>query len=187
MIAALGGFGLLQSIPISTVLAIIGLVLVAHGSYEVFFKPNFFLKWRITKWLKGRDWAVTTDKNPQFYFIIWAEDSDQRKIAITRSKDHKNILTFNTRIRQGENWETKLSGLTTSQRARLIEEMKIFFASKNLSYDGAVWPFDKLAAQTALPLDSNLSAHLVDVKAKEIIFAIIGVRSIVRKAIEQQR
>ena len=52
-----------------------------------------------------------------------------------------------------------------------------------MGYDGARWPLNELVVQHALPLDKQLSEHLVDLKAKEVINAVIGVRSLLRKAI----
>ncbi len=59
----------------------------------------------------------------------------------------------------------------------------MFFVSKDMAYSDAEWPLNKLAVQHALPLNSQLSEHVVDLKAKEVINAVIGVRSLIRKAI----
>jgi hypothetical protein len=187
VVAALAGFGLLQNIPTSIVLTIIGIGLIFHGSYEVFFKPHMFLERRLKRWLEVRHWSIRIEKDQHFYFVIWAEDESHRKIAISRHRNDKGVLAFTALVNQtGKTWEPKLDVLTGKQRTQLIEDIRVFFASKDMGYDGADWPFDKLTVQSALPLDSQLSEHLVDLKAKEVVNAIIGVRSLIRRAIVPQ-
>ena len=43
VVTALAGFDLLKSLPANITLVVIGLALILHGSYEVFFKPYLFL------------------------------------------------------------------------------------------------------------------------------------------------
>ena len=144
-----------------------------------------FIERRLKGWPKVRNWEIKVEENPKFSFIIWAEDDSHREVAITRDKHDKGVLSFAARMHIDKEWEPKLTKLTAGQRTRLIEDIHVFFAAKDVGYAGASWPLDKLAVQGALPLDQQLSEHLVDLKAKEIINAVIGVRSLIRKAIAQ--
>ncbi len=183
VVTALAGFNLLESLTANIILVVLGCSLILHGSYEVFFKPHMFLEKRIGNWLLSRHWIIRKEKNPQFDFIIWAEDNSHREVAITKSNGAKGILVFSASITKGKDWGSELARLTTSQRKQLIEDIIVFFTSKDIAYVGAIWPLDRLAVQHALRLDSQLSEHLVDLKAKEVINAVIGIRSLIRKAI----
>jgi hypothetical protein len=185
VMAALAGFGLLESLPANIVLVIIGIILILYGSYEVFFKPRAFLQKRLEKWLLRRNWNIRIEKNPQFYFIIWAEDDSHREVMISRDKKDKGILAFTALIHKDKDKDllSRLDRLADSQKGQLLEDIRIFFTSKDMGYGGAWWPLNKLSVQHALPLDYKLSEHLVDLKAKEVINAVIGVRSLIRKAV----
>lgn len=183
MVTALGGFGLLQNLPASIILVIIGIILICHGFYDIFLKPYMFLEKRLTKWLLTRNWKVQIEKRPGFYFILNAEDDSHREVVISRDNCDKGVLAFSAKIFLHKEWIPKLNSLTDIQKRQLIEDIKVFFATKDMGYGGASWPLDKLTVQHALPLDTNLSEHLVDLKAKEITNSIIGVHSIIRKVI----
>ena len=180
---ALAGFGLLGNLPANIVLIIIGISLILHGSYEVFFKPRAFLQKRLVKWLSRRNWKIRIERNPKFYFIIWAEDDSHREVMISRDKKDKGILAFTALIHKDKSLLSKLDRLTVTQRNQLLEDIRVFFATKDMGYVGAWWPLNKLSVQHALPLDYQLSEHLVDLKAKEVVNAVIGVRSLIRKAL----
>ncbi len=186
-VTALAGFGLLDSLPTNVVLAVIGVTLILHGSYEIFFKPRMFLQKRLTKWLLTRNWKIRADKNPNFNFIIWAKDNANREVMVSRDKKDKGIIAFTALIHEDSPKDrdllTKLDQLGANQRNRFVEDIKVFLASKDMGYEGALWPLNKLAVQHALSLDSQLSEHIVDLKAKEVINAVIVVRSLIRKAI----
>lgn len=182
VLSALSGFGIFQNLYVNIAIACIGVALIFHGLYELAFKPYVFLDKRLAAWLKKRNWKTNIEKKEPFYFIIWAEDDDGRKVAITKGKEDKGILAFSARIPVERDLLLALDKLTQGQRRQLLEDIKVFFASKNMSYSGADWPLTKLAVQGALPIDGQLSEHLIDLKAKEITMAIIGVRSLVRKA-----
>ena len=183
IVTALAGFNLLNSIPANIVLVVIGIALVLHGGYEVIFKPRYFLQKRIVKWLLRRNWKVKTDQHPNFYLIINAEDDSHREISITRDKKDNGILAFTIGNLVHPSWISGLNKLSKRERALLLEDIKILFTNKDMAYETVKWPLDKLAIQHALPLDQNLSEHLVDLEAKSVINTGIGVRSLIRKAI----
>lgn len=183
VIAGLSSFGLIQNRPASTVLVIIAVFLICHGAYEVWGKPRIFLERRIKGWLLKSNWSVEVEEKPEFYFIIWAKDDSHRELAITREKKAKGILAFTAVVPREKDWDFKLARLTATQQYQLVEDIKIFLASKDIGYDGVEWPLEKVTVQSALLLDHNLSGYLVDLKAKGVINAVIGIRSLVRKAI----
>lgn len=183
IVASIGGFGLLGSLPANIILACIGGILLLNGSYEAFFKPHVWLDGRLTKWLLARNWKVRKEKRTGFYFIIWAEDESHRELAITRERNAKGVLAFTALVGIATDWECYLDSLTPRQRDQLVEDIRVFLASKDMSFDGALWPLSKLSVQHALPLDSHLSEHSVDLKAKEVVNGVIGIRSLIRKAI----
>lgn len=182
-VTALAGFGLLDNLIAMIILVCIGITLIFHGSYEVFFKPRMFLQRRITKWLLKRNWNVKLGKHPDFQFVIFAEDDSGREVQIGRTKNDNGVLAFTVLIHKDNKLLSQLDKLEANQRSQLLEEIKAFLAGKDMAYDGAHWPMNKLATQHALPLDSQLSEHLIDLKAKEVVNAGIGVRSLIRKTI----
>lgn len=77
VIAAIAGLGWTSSAPINVFLLILGIFLIAHGAYHVYYKPNVSLDKTIKRWLERRYWNVTPDQNApseKFYFIVWAQD-----------------------------------------------------------------------------------------------------------------
>ncbi len=182
-VTALAGFGLLQDPIANTILLLLGIVLIPHGVYEIFFKPRMYLRQRITRWLLARNWKVRIEDKAGFYFIMWAEDESHRELAITRDKKDAGILAFTARVPLDKDWSDKLDKLNNTQRNSLVEEIKVFFASKDMGFAEAKWPLHKISAQHALSLTTELSEHTIDLKAKEAINAVIGVRSLIRKSL----
>jgi hypothetical protein len=183
VIAGLSSFGLIQNRPASTVLVVIAIFLICHGAYEMWGKSRIFLERRIKGWLLKAKWSVEIEKKPEFYLIIWAKDDSNRELAITREKGNKGVLAFTAVVPREQDWGLKLAGLNATQQYQLMEDIKIFLASKDMGYDGVTWPLEKVTVQGGLLLDHNLSGYLVDLKAKSVINAVIGIRSIIRKAI----
>jgi len=183
VIAGLSSFGFIQNRPASTVLIVIAVFLICHGAYEMWGRPRIFLERRIKRWLMKGNWLVEIEEKPEFYFIIWAKDDSNRKLLISREKGNKGVLAFTAVVPREEDWDLKLAGLAASKQYQLMEDIKIFLASKDMGYDGVRWPLEKVAVQGGLVLDYNLSGYLVDLKAKSVINAVIGIRSLVRKAI----
>jgi len=183
LIAGLSSSGLIENVLASTILVIIAILLICHGVYEIWGKPRIFLERRIKRWLLKRNWSVEMEEKPGFYFIIWAEDDSNRKLAITRGRQDKGVLAFSAPVPMELGWNLKLAELNPSQQYQLMEDIKIFLTGKDMGYDGVNWPLEKLGVQDGLLLDHNISEHLVDLKAKSVINAVIGIRSLVRKAI----
>ncbi len=183
VVSALGGSGILQSLPASVALLGIGILLMSHGCYEIFFKPRMFLRKRLVKWLLNRNWKVRLEKHADFYFIIWAEDDSGREVMIGRTRNDKGILAFTALIHQDNKLLSPLDRLEANLRRQLIEDIKAFLAGKDMAYKGPFWPMNKLAVKHALPLDSQLTEHVIDLKAKEVVNAVIGVHSLIRKSI----
>jgi hypothetical protein len=182
IVAALSGFGVFHNLYANIVLAVIGMVLIGHGLYEFAFAPHIFLDRRLSNWLKKRKWITKIEREEPFDFIVWASNSDGPVAAITKSKKSRSILAFSAKVQVSKEWDVFLVRLAGRQRAQLLEDIKVFCASKNMSYDGASWPLDKLAIQSTLPINSQLSEHLVDLKTREMEMASIGIRSLIRKS-----
>jgi hypothetical protein len=186
IVAALSGFGLFHNLYANITLLAIGAVLIGHGLYELAFAPYVFLDRRLSGWLKKRNWITKIERKEPFNFIIWVSNSDGLVTAITKLKKGRNVLAFSAKVPISAEWGVFLVRLTGRQRAQLLEDIKVFCASKNMSYDGASWPLDKLAIQSPLPINSQLSEHVVDLKAREMEMASIGIRSLIRKSIFSQ-
>lgn len=183
LIAGLYSFGLIENGNASTVIIVIAVFLICYGAYEMWGKPSILLKRRIKKWLLERNWSVELEEKPEYYFIICAKDDSNREVVITREKKKKRVLVFSAFVTREENWDVKLAGLNTTQKHQLVEDIKIFLAMKDMGYDDVRWPLDKMKVQHILILDPNISGYFVDLKGKSVINAVIGVRSIIRKAI----
>jgi hypothetical protein len=187
LITALSGFGLFQNVVASIVLLCIGLVLIGHGCFEEFFRPYLLLEGNVKRWLLNRNWMVKAkDISKLYYFAFVAEDEFKRSVTIIRDKHDKHVLTFTALIPIDKAILVELEKLSVSKQRQLTEDIRIYFTSKNMGYWDAKWPLNEIKVQTALPIDSQISEHLIDVKAKEIINTQIGVHSIVRKAIAPQ-
>jgi hypothetical protein len=179
----LSSFGLIQNRLASTILVVIAAFLIFTGAYEMWGKQHIFVRRRIKRWLMKANWSVEIEENPESYFMIWAKDHSNRKLLISRHKGNKALLVFTALVARDEGWDLKLAGLNDRQKYQLMEDIKVFLAVKNVGYDEVRWPLEKVTVQDGLLLDNNISGYAVDVKAKSIINAVIGVRSIVRKAI----
>jgi len=106
-----------------------------------------------------------------------------REVTIVRREKGKSILAFSAPIQIGTEERAGLDGLAPAQKDQLIQEIIIYFTGKDVGYESANWPLDKLAIEHVLPLDNKLTGYLVDLRAKEVINGVIGGRSIIRKAI----
>jgi len=183
VIAGLSSFGLIENRLASTVIMVIAVFLICYGAYEMWGKQRILLEIRIKRWLLKGNWSVEIEEKPEFYLIIWAKDDSNREVGITREKENKGILAFTAVVPRGKDWDAKLAELNATQQYKLMEDIKIFLASKDMGYDKVGWPLKKVTVQSGLILDHNISGCLVDLKAKSVINAVIGVRSIIRKAI----
>jgi hypothetical protein len=183
VMAGLSSFGLIESIPAVTVLVVIAVFLISNGVWEVWGKPRIFLERRIRGWLVRSDWSVRIEKQPGAYFWIWAKDPTGRELAVSRHREKKEILVFTALVPLEQDWVLKLAALGRVEQYRLVEDIKIFLAIKDMAYRDVEWPPERVAVQDALALDHNISRYLVDLKAKKVINAMIGAKSIVRRAI----
>jgi hypothetical protein len=182
IVAALGGFNLLQNTYVNIILLVIGAILILHGCYEEFLRPGPFLKYTLKKWLLERNFKIIKDEQMDgAYFCIWVEDEFHRQIMVSRHKQNKGIVAFTGIIRLEPVMEQILPKFNPSQKLQLVEEIRIYFTSKNMGYWDVDWPLDKIKIQTGLPVNSQLNAHSVDLCAKEIVNSNLGVRSIIRK------
>lgn len=180
--AGLSSFGLIENRAASTILIVVAVFLICHGAYEMWGKPRIFLERRIKRWLLKSNWSVAIEEKPEFYFIVWAKDDSNRELVISREKRNKWVLAFTAVVRREKDWDLKLAGLPDTEQYQLMEDIKLFLASKDMGYDGVRWPLEKVAVQSGLVLDHNLCGYLVDLKAKSVINGVIGIRSLVRKA-----
>lgn len=186
VIAGLSSFGLIQNKPASTVLIVIAVFLICNGVYEMWGRQRIFLERRIKRWLRKGNWSVVVEGKAGFYLVIWAKDDSDRELMISREKGNKGVLAFTAVVPRKEDWNLKLAGLADSKKHKLVEDIKVFLAIKDMGYDGVRWPLEKVTVQDGLILDHNISGYLVDLKAKRVINAVIGIRSLVRKAIAFQ-
>lgn len=194
MLAAIAPFGFLGSIPVAVLLLAFGIFLILHGGYEEWVKPRFRVDQRLNDWLQRRGWSVRIERRPQFNFLLHITDETGKYVAVTRDKDARNdVLAFSGRVGIDPRWLPAFEAMSETQRRRLIQEITIFVASKNISFDFSTdprdpkapvrWPPTNMAVQTALPQDHTLSQHSVDLAAKSIMHSIIGVRALIRRAI----
>ena len=181
--AGLSSLGLIQNRLAVAVLAVIAVLLIGNGVYEVWGRQRLFLERRVKGWLSGSGWSVRSEAQPGFYFWIWAKDHAGRELGVSREKKNNGILAFTAVVPLEQDWIAGLAGLDAAQRYRVVEDIKIFLASKDIGYDKVEWPLSKVTVQGGLALDNNISRYLVDLKAKGIINAVIGVRSVVRKGV----
>lgn len=135
-------------------------------------------------WLVTRHWVLETNTSPSLHFGWWATDPDARyQMLISRDKVDSGILAFTAKVPLEANWLEPLNAMGKSAQQILIQEMGVFIAAMQMGFDGLEWPLLNLAVQSALPINNNLSEHDVDVRAKAMIHAIQGARSIIPKAI----
>ena len=185
VIAAIAGLGWASSAPVNVALLILGIFLILHGAYHVYYKPNFRLDRALTRWLERRYWKVTPEQNApgdKFYFAIWAQDEAKRRVMISREKSAKGVLGFTAPIELDANTVRGIgTQLSSIQQQQLYEELHVLLASMHLGYNTEVWT--NLAVQHSLPIDEHLSEHAVDLKAKEVVDGLIAARSMIRKAV----
>lgn len=175
--AALAAFGLQGSIPIGVVLLVLGIFLVLHGGYEEYVKTHFRLDRRLSDWLQRRGWSVMVEPEPGFDFLLSVRDIDSGKdVVITRTKRARNdVLAFTGKVGLHPDWLSPLMAMEDTRRRRILEEIRIFLAIKNMGFvlvSGDGWP-PNVVVQTAMPLDNSLSQHLVDMTAKSLTQAMI--------------
>lgn len=182
LIAGLSSFESIENRLASVVIVVVAMFLVCYGSYEIWGKPRILLKRRIKKWLLKRNWSVEIEEKPEICFIVRATDDSNREVVITRHKDNKDVLVFTAAVNIEKNWDVKLAGLNDIAKRKLLEEIKILLAIKDMGYVDVEWPLE-VKIQHVLILDTDISGYFVDLKAKSVINAVIGVRSIIRKAI----
>lgn len=187
VLAALAGVGLQGSLSVTVILFICGIFLILHGGYEEYVKPRFRVDSRLSDWLQRRDWSVSIDSERAFNFVLWAQDESGRKVAITRIRRARNdVLAFTAKVGLDPAWLPKLEAMAQPDRAKLIEDIRILFAAKRIGFNfpEPIWP-PNVTIQTGLPLDNHLSQHLVDTTAKDMTHTMIGVRSLIRRAIAE--
>lgn len=185
VIAAIAGLGWASSAPVNVALLILGIFLILHGAYDVYYKPNVRLDRALTRWLERRYWKVTPEQNApgdKFYFAIWAQDEAKRRVMISREKSAKGVLGFTAPIKLDDNTVRGIgTQLSSIQQQQLYEELHVLLASMHLGYNTEV--LTNLALQHSLPIDEHLSEHAVDLKAKEVVDGVIAARSMIRKAV----
>ena len=185
VIAAIAGLGWASSVPVSVSVLFLGVFLVAHGTYDVYYKPNVRLDRTVKRWLERHYWTVNPESNvpaDKFYFAIWARDPSDRRIMISREKATKGILGFAAPIDLDDDTVRKLGDrLSAVEQQKIYEELHILLASMHLGYNSEI--LTNMAVEHALPIDERLSEHTVDLKAKEVVDGVIAARSTVRKAV----
>ena len=185
VIAAVAGLGWASFAPVNVSLLILGIFLIAHGTYDVYYKPNVRLDKTLTRWLERRYWRVTPEQNApgdKFYFAIWAEDEAKRRVMISREKLAKGILAFTAAIELDSATVRGIgTKLSTSHQQQLYEELHVLLDSMHLGYNTGV--FTNMAVQHALRIDEHLSEHAVDLKATEVVDGVAAARSMIRKAV----
>lgn len=185
VLAAIAGLGWGSFAPVNVALLVLGIFLIAHGVYDIYYRPNVRLDKTITRWLERHYWRVTADQNApgdKFYFAVWAQDGANRRIMISRDKEARGILAFTAPIELDSGTVLAIgTKLSTTEQQQLYEELHVLLASMHLGYNTGV--ITNMAVQHALPIDEHLSEHAVDLKAKEVVDGVIAVRSMIRKAV----
>ena len=166
-------------------LLILGILLIAHGTYDVYYKPNVRLDMALTRWLERHYWTVTPERDApgdKFYFAIWARDEAKRRVLISREREVNGILGFTAPIELDSDTVRGIGDkLSAIQQQKLYEELHVLLASMHLGYNTEI--FTNMEVQHALPIDEHLSEHAVDLKAKEVVDGVIAVKSMIRKAV----
>ena len=194
VLAVIAALGVLGSVPVAALLLAFGVVLILYGGYEEYVKPRFRVEQRLSDWLQRRGWNVQIERRPQFNFILHLTDPNGKSLAITRDKDTRDdVLAFTGKVGVDPRWLLALETMSETQKRRLIQEIIIFVATKNIAYELSDdpsdpnapirWPPTSIIVQTGLAQDHTLSQHSVDLAAKSIVHSIIGIRAIIRRAI----
>ncbi|MCH8994410.1 MAG: DUF2299 family protein [Chloroflexi bacterium] len=193
VLAAIAPFGFLGAIPVAVLLLAFGILLILHGGYEEWIKPRFRVDQRLNDWLQRRGWGVRIERRSQFNFLLHITDEAGKQVVITRNKNARNdVLAFTGKVGIDPRWLPAFEAMSETQRRRLIQEITIFLATKNIAFDlsddplnsnaPVRWPPTSIVVQTALAQDHTLSQHSVDFAAKSIVHSMIGIRALIRKA-----
>ncbi len=189
VVSAMGGFGVLQNNVVNWLLVGIGGLLILHGFYEIYLKQHLFLKLLLKKWLISRGWGIyilegNKYKDNHFAFVI--ENKQQHRVSVRRSKKNGDVLIFHMTLPKDLVNDINSSGLTNTEQDNLINELRLFLAGKNTSYESIKWPLDdKNLIEQILPIDTNLSKEAVDAFAKQIVFTNIGMVTITKKYLSE--
>lgn len=185
--AALSGFGIFQNVYSNYAILAIGIFLILHGCFELFVRPKLLLKFMVEKWLSHRQWEILRKmdqyKYPEYFFVVAVEDRSHYRVGITRSKKHSGVLVFHSVVQKEKGWDQLFPKLTEPQKDHLLEEIRVFLASKDMPFEGVLWPLDKLLLEQILTIDSHISEDAVDRKAREVVFAVVGIKSLIRQAL----
>ncbi len=185
IVSALGGFEILESSQVNWALIVIGVILILHGIFGLWIKPRFLLKRVIKGWLVKRRWSIYTlerEDYKKYHFVFIAENAQNYRVSISRSKENKDVLVFHMTLPSDLVKDINVSLITNQQQEQLIEELRLFLATKNIPFEGIKWPLDeKVIIERILPINSGLSKHNVDDMAKELVFASLRVNTIIRK------
>jgi hypothetical protein len=185
IVAGAAGLGLGKYDVFQIVLLILGSLLIAHGAYDVYFKPNILLDKTVARWLSRHYWRVRIDiaaTPANSYFAFWVQDDGGRRVMVSRERDVKNTLAFTAPIDLDPKVLALISAkLSTVEQQRLYEDIHVLLASMHLGYASST--FSRITIQHALPIDEQLSEQAVDLKAKEVANGVIAARSIITRAV----
>lgn len=147
--------------------------------------PKFRLRQKVIKWLVRRRWVLSTEDSPSLHFGLGAADIDNplKKMLISRSKNTSHLLTFSASVPFDPKWFPVLETFPERSKIALVQDLGIFIGTMKIGFEGLEWPLANFRLQTALPIDSNLSEHVVDLQGKELTHVILGARRIIRKAV----
>jgi len=187
IMAALSGLGIFQNVYANYAILAVGIILILHGCFDLSVRPKLLLKFMVKRWLSHRQWEILKKidqyKYPEYIFVVAVEDRSHYRVGITRSKKHSGVLVFHSVVQKEKDWDQQFPKLTEQQKDHLIEEIRVFLASKDMPFEGAMWPLDKLLIERILTIDSHISEDAVDTKAKEVVFAVVGIKSLIRQAL----
>lgn len=191
VLAVLATFGIFGSVPVAAVLLAGGVILIMLGTYEEFIKPRFRVDHRLKDWFIRRGWHVGVERRPAFNFLIrLTSPSSGKEVFVTREKaTYDDLIAFTGKVPYLPEWFAILPSFSEEEREALITDIRIYLTTKNVSpnfrtmgTNEIAWP-PEVVIQAALAQDHTLSQHSVDIAAKTIELAIIGVRDLIRKAV----
>lgn len=182
--------GLLESGWAYVALAVAGVYLVAHGTYDVAVKPHFRVEYRLSDWLMRRSWSVRMERKETLAFrLVVASGSSGHEVVITR--DRKAVddkIHFSGSYMPPEAQHDILASFADYEREILRAEIRIFLASRILGFsfiqvDGQqLWP-PVVAITATLAQDQSLCQQSVDETAHGVELSVIGIRAIVTRAV----
>ena len=186
MTAALSGFGVFQNYYANIVLLALGIFLIAHGIFKLYFKPQVLLKSLIKKWLLKRRWEIVPGLKEKtyktdYYFVMAVENREQYRVSISRSKRNKGVLVFHSTIQTDKNRDSQFKQFSLTTQNQLVEDIRLFLATKDIPFEGIEWPLDRILIETVLPIDSHISEQRIDDKTKELVFTVVGINAIISK------